>query len=116
MVELGDNHSKIEDAISRFWNIKDYVNLLTKRYIDRPEKMTEDEMWNHLAAIEAMVEMYTDAAQDTYCKVFELDEYATPEKLANRAKLFEAFSKNRQDWHNALTSLVPAPKKKGKKK
>lgn len=119
MVELGDNHYKIEDAISRFWNVKDHIKLLTEQYIDSPKVMTEDEMWNHLAAVEAMVELYTEAAMDTYCKVFQLNEYATPEAKAYREELFDNFSKNRQDWFNLATSVTKAPKKtakKGKKK
>jgi hypothetical protein len=111
---------KIEDAIMRFWSVKEHVRLLTQRYIDYPEPMSEDEMHNHLMAIETMIELYIDAAMDTYCQTFELNEYASDEVKARREELFENFSKNRQDWHNALTSLVPCPKKtpskKGKKK
>lgn len=116
MDDVGTKHYKIEDAISRFWTVKDHVNLLTKKYIDRAEPMKEEEMHDQLLAIEWMLDLYIDAARDAYCQVFELDEYATPEKLANREKLFAQFSKNRQDWFNLATSVTKAPKKKGKKK
>lgn len=114
------DHYKIEDAIMRFWSVKDHVRLLTQRYIDYPEPMSEDEMHNQLAALETMIELYVDAAMDTYCQAFQLNEYASDEVKAKRKELIDNFSKNRQDWHNALTSLVPCPKKtinkKGKKK
>lgn len=110
------DHYKIEDAIMRFWNVKDHIKLLTEKYIDHPTPMTQDEMWNQLAALEAMVELYIDAGMDTYCKVFELNEYASDEVKAKRAEMIENWSKNRQDWHNLLTSTIKVPKKKGKKK
>lgn len=114
-VEPGQYY-QIEDAIARFWVVKDYVHLLTQKYIDYPEHMTEEEMHDQLLAIEYMLELYIDAAMNVYKKTFELDEYATPEQKAYREKLIENWSKNRQDWFNLATSVTPAPKKKVAKK
>jgi hypothetical protein len=107
---------KLEDAINRFWNVQDNIRLLTKRYIDRPERMSEDQMHDQLISLETMLELYIDAATDEYCKVFRLNDYAPEDVKERRAEMIANWSKNRQDWHNALTSLTPAPKKKGKKK
>jgi hypothetical protein len=81
-------HHKLEDVIMRFYNVKEYVTLLIEKYIDRPAPMTEDEMWNHLAALETMVDLYIDAGMDTYCRVYELNQYAPEEIKALREKLF----------------------------
>jgi hypothetical protein len=81
-------HQNIEDDIARFYSVTDHIRLLTERYIDSPKVMTEDEMWNHLAALEAMVELYTEKLMDTYCRVFELNEYASEEMKAKRAAIF----------------------------
>ena len=107
---------KIEDAINRFWNIQDNIQLLIKRYIDRLEPMSKDEMHNQLLSLDTTLELYIDAATDEYCKVFKLNEYAPEDVKERRAEMIANWSKNRQDWHNALTSLTPAPKKKAKKK
>jgi hypothetical protein len=110
------NHYKIEDAIMRFWNVKDHIKLLTEKYIDHPTPMTEDEMWNQLSALEAMVELYIDAGMDTYCKVFELNEYASDEAKANRAEWVKNITKNQDSWEKLFMSTTRVVKKKGKKK
>jgi hypothetical protein len=101
-------HQSIEDGIVRFYSVTDHIRLLTKRYIDHPIHMTEDEMWNHLAALEAMVELYTESLMDTYCQVYELNEYAPPEVKALRNKIF-----NDSEVQAALKAVKAA--KKGKK-
>ena len=110
------NHYKIEDAIMRFWNVKDHIRLLTEKYIDHPAPMTQDEVWNQLSALEAMVELYIDAGMDTYCKVFELNEYASDEVKANRAKWMQNITKNQESWENLVMSTTRVVKKKSKKK
>lgn len=110
------NHYRIEDAIMRFWNVKDHIKLLTEKYIDHPKPMTQDEMWNQLAALEAMVELYVDAGMDAYCKVFELNEYASDEVKANRAEWMKNITKNQESWENLIMSTTRVVKKKGKKK
>lgn len=106
----------LEQDIHRVWSIKTDIDLFLWRYCDHPEPMTEDDVWNTVAGIGNTLDLYCSKLWDDYCKKEELDDYATPEQLANREKLFERFSQNRKDWFNAVTSLVPAPKKKGKKK
>ena len=76
----------MEDDIQKIWTVKDDIDLLIWRYVDHPKHMTEDEVWNHLSGISSRLDLLCEKLWDTYCKKFELDAYATPEKLAYRAE------------------------------
>ena len=73
---------EIEDGISAVWGVKDIVDTLTWRYMDHPRPMSEDEMLNHLCAISTLLDMHCEKLMDTYCKVFNLNEYASDEAKA----------------------------------
>ena len=94
---------EIEDGINAVWGVKDIVDTLTWRYIDHPKLMTEDQMWNHLAAISTLIDMHCEKLMDTYCKVYKLNEYASDEVKARRAEILKGFAE-------------PKPKAKAKKK
>jgi hypothetical protein len=94
---------QIEDGIASVWGVKEIVDTLMWRYLDHPREMTEDEMYNHLHAISVLIDMHCEKLMDTYCKVYNLNEYASDEVKAKRAELL-----------NSLTT--PTPKKKAKKK
>jgi hypothetical protein len=64
--------------------------------------MTEDEMHNHLHAISVLIDMHCEKLMDTYCKVYQLNEYASDEVKARRAEIL-----------NPL--VTPTPKKKAKR-
>jgi hypothetical protein len=95
--------TEIEDGISAVWGVKDIVDTLMWRYLDHPRPMTEDEMHNHLHAISVLIDMHCEKLMDTYCKVYNLNEYASDEVKERRAQIL-----------NSLTN--PTPKKKAKKK
>jgi hypothetical protein len=82
------DHTKIEDGIMDVWGVKDLVDTLIWRYIDHPKPMTEDQMWNHLEAISCVLDLECEKLMDTYCQVYELNEYASDEVKAYRASLF----------------------------
>ena len=83
------NRSKLEDAIQTAWQTSDDIDLLFKRYLDAPEPMTEDDVANVLLGIKVIHDMRCEALMDTYCRVFELNQYCTdPEQLAAREFLF----------------------------
>ena len=79
-----NNKIDLEDDISRVWSVKDDIELLIWRYVDHPAHMSEDEVWNHLAGIASRLDLFCEKLWDTYCRKFELDAYATPEKIAYR--------------------------------
>jgi hypothetical protein len=70
--------------------------------MDHPKHMTEDEMCNHLFAISTLIELHCEKLMDTYCKVYNLNEYASDEVKAKRAKILEG--------------VLSKPKTKAKKK
>ena len=98
--------SEIEDGISAIWGIKDIVDTLIWRCMDHPRVMTEDEMHNHLFAISTLIELHCEKLMDTYCKVYNLNEYASDEVKAKRAQILNSLN----------NPPPPAPKKKAKKK
>jgi len=83
--------SEIEDGISAVWGVKDIVDTLMWRYLDHPKVMTEDEMHNHLHAISVLIDMHCEKLMDTYCKVYQLNEYASDEVKARRAEILNGF-------------------------
>jgi len=84
-----NNQSKLEDAIQKAWQTSDDIDLLFKQYLDAPEPMTEDDVANVLLGIKVIHDMRCEALMDTYCRVFELNQYCTdPDKLAARESLF----------------------------
>jgi hypothetical protein len=93
---------EIEDGISAVWGVKDIVDTLMWRYLDHPKHMTEDEMHNHLHAISVLIDMHCEKLMDTYCKVYQLNEYASDEVKARRAEI--------------LNGALSKPKAKAKKK
>jgi hypothetical protein len=84
------SHTEIEDGISAVWGVKDIVDTFMWRYLDHPIPMTEDEVHNHLAAISTLLDMHCEKLMDTYCKVYELNEYASEEAKAYRDKLLNS--------------------------
>ena len=98
----------LEDAITNVWAIKEDIELLIWRYIDHPAVMTEDEMWNYLAGLASVLDLRCEKLWDTYCRKFELDAYATPEKIAYRDEFLKGIVK-------AEAKADKATKKKAKK-
>ena len=98
---------EIEDGISAVWGVKDIVDTLIWRCMDHPSPMTEDQMYNHLHAISVLIDMNCEKLMDTYCKVFQLNEYASDEAKAKRAEALARLS--------ALGGSQPKAKKAKKK-
>jgi hypothetical protein len=93
---------EIEDGISAVWGIKDIIDTLIWRCVDHPIPMSEDEIHNHLLAVSVLLDMHCEKLMDTYCKVYNLNEYASDEVKAKREAIL-----------NSLTKKAP---KKAKKK
>jgi hypothetical protein len=87
-MKLNTNHTEIEDGISAVWGLTDMLRTFLWRYCDHPKPMTEDEVYNHVYAIECLLDLHCEKLMDTYCKVYELNEYASDEVKAYRASLF----------------------------
>jgi hypothetical protein len=82
----------LEQAIMQCWQTSDDLDLFFRYHGDAPNPMTEDEVANTLIGLKLLNDMRVWNAQDTHCKVFELNQYCTdPEKLAVRDELFSDF-------------------------
>ena len=80
----------LEQAIMQCWQTSDDLDLFFRYHGDAPNPMTEDEVANTLLGIKMLNDMRIWNAQDTHCKVFELNQYCTdPEKLAARNEFFD---------------------------
>ena len=86
------NYQDLEDRIYDVWNVKDIIDTVIWRYIDHPKPMTEDQMWNHLESISVLLNLHCEKLMDTYCKVFELNDYASEEVKARRAQMLKEFA------------------------
>jgi hypothetical protein len=101
------SHTEIENGINNVWSIKEIVNTFLWRYMDHPKPMTEDEVYNHIYSIECLIDLYCEKLMDTYCKVYELDEYASDEMKAYRDKIFSS-----QEVQEAITKVKKTKKVK----
>lgn len=88
------NYQELEDRIYDVWSVKDIVDTVIWRYVDHPKPMTEDQMWNHLESISVLLDLHCEKLMDTYCKVFELNEYAPDDVKAKRAEMLQEFAKH----------------------
>jgi hypothetical protein len=106
------NSIDLENAITNVWAVKEDLNLFLWRYLDHPQAMTEDEVWNMVAGISNVLDLRCEKLWDTYCKKFELDHYASEEKKAYRLAWIKKFNEHLKKSREAADKA----KKKAKKK
>lgn len=86
----------LEPHIHNLWMVKEQVRTLLWRYMDHPEVMTEDDMANQLIALEFTLDLYCEKLFDEFKKIAQLDEYATEEAKAYRAKMLKKLNKKKK--------------------
>jgi hypothetical protein len=77
----------LENDIMNVWAIKDQVGTMMWRFYDHPELLSEDEQMNHIMAIQYAIELNCAKLMDTYCQVFQLNEYASAEVKEMRTNM-----------------------------
>ena len=102
----------LENEIMNVWATKDHLDKVIWRMMDHPEVMSEDQIWNHLEAVKQNIDLHCEALMDTFCQVFELNDYASAEVKQLRAQMLSELTK-KADKEDKI--VFPAPKK-GKKK
>lgn len=65
----------LENAIMAVQNTEDDIKAFLEAYVDRPVKMTEDDVWNYVSGIQHVLKLRNGVLWDTFKQVFELDEY-----------------------------------------
>ena len=78
---------KLEDDIEKFYSVIDDLELLYKTHGDRRTPMSEDEVANNMLGIINKGKMVHYWALDTYCRCFELNDYAPADVKARRAAI-----------------------------
>jgi hypothetical protein len=96
----------LEHDIMEVWAIKEHIQTLIWRMFDHSEMMSQDEIFNQIFAVENMVDLRCNKLMDTYCRVFQLNEYAPDEVKEYRAQVLKELT----EQHEAK------PKKKAKAK
>ena len=101
----------LENDIMEVWAIKDLISTLTWRMFDHAELMNEDNIMNHLHAIETVLDLRCKKLNDTFEQVFQLNDYAPDYIKEERAKML----KHLEEQANKEDFPAPKTKKKGKK-
>ena len=111
----------LENDIMNVWAIKDQVSTMMWRFFDHPELLSEDEQMNHIMAIQYAIELNCAKLMDTYCQVFQLNEYATAEMKQLRQQMLDGLTKkaDKEDakkfWEDKGLPEFPIKKAKSKK-
>ena len=102
----------LENDIMNVWATKDHLDKVIWRMIDHPEHMSEDQVWNHLEAVKQNIDLHCEALMDTFCQVFQLNEYASDEMKEMRAMMLRDLEAkaDKEDL-----PPFPVPKAKAKK-
>lgn len=82
---MSKNRFDLEHDIMNIWAIKDQISTLRWRMYDHSEVLSKDDEHNYIMAIEYDIDLYCSKLMDTFCQVFELNEYASDEVKALRA-------------------------------
>lgn len=65
----------LENAIVAVQNTEDDLKAFIEAYVDRPVKMTEDDVWNYVSGIQHVLKLRNGVLWDTFKQVYKLDEY-----------------------------------------
>jgi hypothetical protein len=73
---MASNRFDLEQDLLNLWAIKDDLARFHWLYIDGPEgPMSDDQVCNMITAIENILDLRMHKTWDTYCQLFELDNY-----------------------------------------
>ena len=110
----------LENDIMNVWATKDHLDKIIWRMMDHPEVLSEDQVWNHLESVKQSIDLHCEALMDTYCQVFQLNEYATAEMKALREQVLNGLTKkaDKEDakkfWEDKGVPEFPVKKAKAK--
>ena len=106
----------LENDIMNVWAVKDHLDKVIWRMIDHSEVLSEDQVWNHLEAVKSSIDLHCEKLMDTFCQVFQLNEYATEEMKALREQMLNTLT-NKADkedadkfWEEKLPKINKATK------
>lgn len=97
----------VEDAIQHVETTVQDIDALIERYVDRPDHISEDEMWNYLEGIKCVLKLRIDGLWDAHRQRECIDGYAPIDEVLHQR--FESMG-------IGITGVAVDSKKKGKKK
>lgn len=98
----------VEAAIQHVEATVEDIDALIERYVDRPDPITKDEMWDYLGGIKCVLKLRIDGLWDAHRQRELIDGYAPLEEVLRQR--FDSIGISSSD-------VAPDPtKKKGKKK
>ncbi len=71
----------VEDAIQHVETTVQDIDTLIERYVDRPDQISEDEMWNYLEGIKCVLKLRVDALWNAHRQRECIDGYGTFEEV-----------------------------------
>lgn len=98
----------VEDCIQQVETTVQDIDTLIERYVDRPDPLSEDEMWNYLEGIKCVLKLRVDALWNAHRQREHIDGYGTFDEVMAQRHMKLAEETKLPDF--------PVPKKKGKKK
>jgi hypothetical protein len=80
----------LENEIMHLWSLKDTVdNIIWKQFDASHSLQSQDVLANQLHAVSSMIDLHCDKLMDTFCQVFQLNEYASAEVKAMREAIMK---------------------------
>lgn len=71
----------VEDAIQHVETTVQDIDTLIEQYVDRPDVISEDEMWNYLEGIKCVLKLRVDALWNAHRQRECIDGYGTFEEV-----------------------------------
>ena len=101
----------LENEIMHVWSLKDHMENIIWKQFDAPyPSQSEDALHNQLLAVSTMIDLHCDKLMDTFCQVFQLNEYASEEMKALRERIM----KGAEAFPAPTAAKKPVAKKKKK--
>lgn len=94
------NRMDVENAIQQVRNSVDDLSTFIEMYIDHPNTMTEDDVWNYIDGIRIVLQLRVENLWNAHIQREHIDGYGTLDEVV----------------HQRVAQDETVPKKKGKKK
>jgi hypothetical protein len=93
----------VENCIDAVAGTVNDLDSFIELYIDRPTKLSEDEIWSYLEGIKTVLKLRVENLWDAHRQREHIDGYGTIEEVMEQHR-------------KTMAKDFPVPKKKGKKK
>lgn len=85
----------LENDINAMWSTAADLKIVAEMMYDSDFIYNADRTWNVLYGLAEIMEAKIGKLEDTFCQVFELNEYSSPEVKQAREEMFNAVKEQR---------------------